>query len=191
MAQATRCGAKVDDAASKGRDERAIELSRAGGFVPVGVPYKRLLVAAQVADFDEEKTLEILRRTGYPDVSRLAVAGRLGYARRWLRSFAPEDLRFEVQAQLPDAAADLTADQRRFLAELGSRLEKGMDGQQVHELIYELAGEFPDAKPAQLFSAIYLALLGKPRGPRAGWFLSVLGSELCSARFSEAGRPAS
>ena len=39
---------------------------------------------------------------------------------------------------------------------------------------------------AELFQAIYLALLGKPRGPRAGWFVAALGAECCAARFREA-----
>ena len=52
--------------------------------------------------------------------------------------------------------------------------------------IWELAGEFGETRPADLFRAIYLALLGKPRGPRAGSFLTVLGVEFAVRRFREA-----
>jgi lysyl-tRNA synthetase class 1 len=177
---------EVDDRSAKGRDERALELSQAGSFRATGVPFKHLVVVAQAARFDEERTLAILRRTGYPDVSRAAVAGRMAYARRWLDSFAPEDLRFEVQPELPREAAALTADQRRFLGRLAARLREEMDGQRIHELIWELAGDFDETRPADLFKAIYLAVLGKPRGPRAGSFLTVLGVDFAARRFKEA-----
>ena len=48
-----------------------------------------------------------------------------------------------------------------------------MDGEAVHKLVYEIAGQVTDARPAELFQAIYLVLLGKPRGPRAGSFITV------------------
>jgi lysyl-tRNA synthetase class 1 len=177
---------EVDDGSATGRDERALELSRAGAFRAVGVPFKHLVVVAQAARFDEERTLGILRRTGYAGASRGAVAGRMEHARRWLDSFAPEDLRFEIQPDLPGVASELTADQRSFLGKLAARLREDMDGQAIHELIWELAGGFGDTRPADLFRAIYLVLLGKPRGPRAGSFLTVLGVEFAVRRFKEA-----
>ena len=66
-----------------------------------------------------------------------------------------------------------------------------MDGAAIQEKIWEVAGEFEDARPPELFQAIYLALLGKAKGPRAGAFLSVLGVEFVAKRFSEASREAS
>ena len=84
---------QVDDAAARGRDERAVELSQAGGFRPVGVPFKHLVVVVQVTRFDAARAVATLKRTGYPEVDADAVAGRMAYARRWLESFAPESLR--------------------------------------------------------------------------------------------------
>jgi lysyl-tRNA synthetase class 1 len=182
---------QLDDAAARGRDERAVELSRAGTFQAVGVSYKHLVVVTQAARFDEQRTLDILRRTGFAELRREAVLGRIAYAKRWLQAFAPEDLRFEVQPQLPAAAATLSDDQRRFLGLLAERLEREMDAQAIHSLIHELAKQFEAAAPAELFRAVYLALLGKPRGPRAGAFIEVLGIDFAARRFSEASRAAS
>ena len=42
--------------------------------------------------------------------------------------------------------------------------------------------------PGEFFRAIYLSLLGKPRGPRAGWFIATLGAEFCAGRFRETRR---
>lgn len=178
---------EVDDAAASGRDERALQLSRAGGSRPVGVPFKHLVVVAQATGFDVPTALATLARTGYPEVDREALEDRLGYARRWLASYAPEELRFEVREEVPPEAANLGEAQRGFLGALASRLGPGMTGEQIHALVYELAGEFrEEVRPAELFQAIYVAILGKPRGPRAGAFLAVLGAEFCARRFREA-----
>jgi lysyl-tRNA synthetase class 1 len=182
---------EMDDAANLRRDERSVALSHAGGFVPLGVPYKHLVVVAQAAGFDAPKMIEILRRTGYPGIRPEAVAERAVYARRWLERFAPEELRFSVRDSMPAEAKALSEEQRAFLGRLGSGLDDGMDGEAVHRLIYEIAGQFDKARVAGLFQAIYLSLLGKPRGPRAGWFIALLGPAFCAGRFREAsgGRP--
>lgn len=177
---------EVDDAASQGADSRALTLSRAAGFTPVGVPFKHLVVAAQVAGFDVDRTLAVLRRTGYHGVDPGAIASRLEYAKRWLARHAPEEIKFEVQATLPPAVAGLSAEQKAFLGKLAAALSDTMDGEAIHLLVYELAKEFPAAKPAQLFQALYVALLGKPRGPRAGTFIAALGPAVCAERFRQA-----
>jgi lysyl-tRNA synthetase class 1 len=179
---------EVDDANAAGRDDRSLALSRAGGFRPFGVPFKHLVVAAQTAGFDEERTREVLARTGYGAVDREALRERLGYARRWLAAHAPDDLRFEVRAALPAEARGLTPDQREFLLRVSEGLRDGMTGDEVHDRIYSLAPSFPGTPPAELFRAIYLSLLGKPRGPRAGWFVAMLGPRWSAARFQEAAR---
>lgn len=177
---------EVDDATASGVDSRALELSRAAGFRAVGVPFKHLIVAAQVAGFDVERTMDVLARTGYHGLDAATVGSRLGCARRWLDRHAPEEIRFEVKKTLPPEAGALTPDQKSFLGRLGSRLEDAMDGEAIHLLVYELAKEFPGTKPAQLFQALYIALLAKPRGPRAGTFIRALGPRLCADRFLEA-----
>ena len=178
---------QIDDTAATGRDERALELSTAGGFLRVGVPFKHLIVVAQTARFDVDEVVRILGRTGYPGVERPAVAERMAYARRWLESFAPEQLRFEILETLPQETSEFSDAQRRFLGRLAERLEPGMDGEQIHKVIYEVTGELSDvAKPGELFKAIYVAILGKARGPRAGWFLAFLGAEFVTKRFREA-----
>jgi lysyl-tRNA synthetase class 1 len=176
----------MDDPEASGVDQRALELSRAAGFQPLGVPFAHLVSVFQAAGFDTHKSVEILRRTGYPDADPAAVAGRMGYARNWLEAFAPDELRFSVQPELPPETDELDAEQREFLARLAQRLDAAMGAKEIHDLVYELASEFPQVKPAALFRAIYVSLLGKPRGPRAGWFIELLGPEFCATRFKEA-----
>jgi lysyl-tRNA synthetase class 1 len=140
----------------------------------------------QIAGFDVERTAALLERHGAQGVSRRALGQRIHFARRWLEEFAPEEMRFTVAPELPPAARALDATSRRFLAALAERLVEGLDGEAVHAAIYELARSFDERQPRELFEAIYLALLGRPRGPRAGSFIAWLGPSFCATRFREA-----
>ena len=73
------------------------------------------------------------------------------------------------------------------LALLAGRLSPEMNSESIHELLYELAAE-TGADPKAVFRAIYLALLGRERGPRAGWFLSSLDFEFLRERLEQASR---
>lgn len=46
----------------------------------------------------------------------------------------------------------------------------------MHETIYQ-AKEEANLQPAQAFKTLYLLLLNKESGPKAGWFLSSLPQE--------------
>jgi lysyl-tRNA synthetase class 1 len=178
---------ELENAETSGRDARAVELSRTAGFQPLGISYRHLAVVAQAARFQAERIVEILQRTGYRGVSPSVIASRLPYIRRWLERFAPDELRFDLKAELPPETSQLSASEREFLVRLAAQLRDGMDGLAIHNLIHDLSRDFPDTPAAELFQAIYVALLGKSRGPRAGWFISLLGPSLVAARLREAG----
>jgi lysyl-tRNA synthetase class 1 len=177
---------QMEDAGAEGRDSRAVDLSRAAGFRPLGVPFRHLVMVAQAVRFDLEGVREALSRGGYGGVDTRALEDRLAYARRWLQRFAPEDMRFEVRDTVPAESAGLAPAQRLFLTELAASLREGMDGEAVHALIYDLAQRTEGMSAADAFRAIYLALLGKTRGPRAGAFVALLGPSFCARRFREA-----
>jgi lysyl-tRNA synthetase, class I len=139
----------------------------------------------QAAQGDMEQWMEILRRNGYRLDNVEGLRQRAAYAQRWLETFAPEELRFQVQDQLPPTARELSTEQKQALQLLAERLRPGMTGEQIHQLIYTLKDEL-GAKPDLLFKAIYAVLLGKLQGPRAGWFLSTLDTTFVRQRFAEA-----
>jgi lysyl-tRNA synthetase class 1 len=139
----------------------------------------------QVAQGDFGKCLQILQRSGYSVDNVEGLRQRTAYAQRWLETFAPEELRFRIQEQLPVAAHELTPEQGNALKRLSERLQAGMSGDQIHQLIYEIKDEL-GGKPDLLFKAIYMTLLGKAQGPRAGWFLSTLDTTFVKQRFAEA-----
>jgi lysyl-tRNA synthetase class 1 len=144
-----------------------------------------MVTVVQAAQGNMEQWMEILRRNGYALDNVEGLCQRAAYAQRWLETFAPEELRFQIQEQLPPAARQLTAEQKQALQLLGERLQSGMTGEQIHQLIYTLKDEL-GARPESLFKAIYAVLLGKNQGPRAGWFLSTLEPTFVKRRFAEA-----
>jgi lysyl-tRNA synthetase class 1 len=176
---------EYDDVEARNRDSRALELSAISGIPPIGVPFRHMVTVVQAAQGDLEQWMQILRRNGYHLDNVEGLRQRAAYAQRWLETFAPEELRFQIQDQVPVVARDLTAEQREALRLLGDRLQPGMTGEQIHQLIYSLKDEL-GIKPDLLFKAIYAVLLGKPQGPRAGWFLSTLDTTFVKQRFAEA-----
>ncbi|MFQ5768792.1 MAG: lysine--tRNA ligase, partial [Acidobacteriota bacterium] len=177
---------ELEDPSNRGRNERAAALATGSANPSCPVPFRHLVTVAQVAEFDTERTLGILKRTGYKVENTGALAKRLGYVRRWLEAFAPDELRFSVSEDLPPAAGRLSAEQRSFLRTLADRLPQGATGEEIHTLIYDLVGK--DRKPAPFFQALYLAFTGKERGPRAGHFLAALPPALLRRRLLQAGR---
>jgi lysyl-tRNA synthetase class 1 len=176
---------EYDDVEAKNRDSRALELAAISSIKPIGVPYRHMVIVVQTAQGDADTWMEILRRNGYQLDHTAELRQRAAYAQRWLETFAPEELRFHVQEQLPATVSELTTEQQQALQLLGERLQPGMTGEQIHQLIYTLKDEL-NTKPDLLFKAIYLTLLGKTQGPRAGWFLSTLDTAFVKQRFAEA-----
>ncbi|MEW5807617.1 MAG: lysine--tRNA ligase [Acidobacteriota bacterium] len=177
---------EYDDLESKRRDERAIILSRAAGFKSIDIPFRHIVVVAQIANFDIDNAIEILRRSGYLQVDREELERRMIYAKRWLAEFAPEEVKFEVRERTPEEAGSLSESQKRFLRILAERIGDRRSGEEIHQLIYSIAEEIEGVEPYGLFEAIYLSILGKERGPRAGWFLAFLDRQFVINRFQDA-----
>jgi lysyl-tRNA synthetase class 1 len=177
---------EFDDAASSTRDPRAIELSAAQQWKPIGVPFRHLVNVVQMADFDLDQAVVILKRNNYPVEDPEALKERAGYAIRWLKEFAPPEVKFSVQRTMPVEAATLDEAQRRFLGLLAERLKPGMSGEAIHALVYDLAKEAGLDTTTAAFEAIYKVFLAQSKGPRAGWFLAFLDRDLVVARLKEA-----
>ncbi len=130
---------------------------------------------------------EAEREKGAPlvEADRAELARRIDDARRWLAAHAPDHYRFQVQPSLPDVSLD--GAQREFLGRLAAVLRSRPEwpGETLHEQIHALKAEMGLASK-QAFSAIYLAFLGKPSGPQAGWFLASLDREFVVTRLADA-----
>jgi lysyl-tRNA synthetase class 1 len=103
-----------------------------------------------------------------------------------LDAYAPERAKLAVRDQLPDAASALDDAQRALLGALRARLaDARWDGEALQAAIFEAAREL-ELPPGRAFTALYLAFLGQPHGPRAGWLLASLDRSFVIARLAEA-----
>ena len=144
---------------------------------------------------DLEKEIEQIKGSALTVSDKAELKERAAYAKKWLEDYAPEKYVFKLQDKLPDDVKSFSAIQKKALNELLRYIEsapsttlgtKAMPlGEDLHHFLHGLKESVP-IMPAELFSAIYLAFLGKPMGPKAGWFLSVLPKEFVEKRLQEA-----
>ena len=111
---------------------------------------------------------------------------RTAVARVWLERWAPDDAKFAVSPSLPAAARELSTTQRELLRRLMPLVADSLTAEQLTEVIYALGKELgmPSGGPA--FAAVYLAFIGKPKGPQAGPLLAALDREFVRRRLEEA-----
>ena len=153
-----------------------------------------------VADWTQIPSVDPLRkaadRKGGPlsDVERGDLERRGALAREWLRRWAPEDAKFVVQAALPGAARELSPPQRAFLARAADAVDGSADAEALQARLYAAAREVGlvvgEKVSKDAFASIYVALLGRPTGPRAAWLLTTLPADFVRERLrSAADRP--
>jgi lysyl-tRNA synthetase, class I len=151
------------------------------------VPFNHLLTVAQTVGDDVGTAAEMLGRGGYEEAARdrEKLARDLARAHAWAEEWAPESMRLRVlsREEAREAARDLDAEQREYLAAVAGRLSPEMDGEAVQDLLYSTAIE-RGLKPKRAFAALYTVLLGRKSGPRAGPFVAGLPVEMVRERFS-------
>ena len=148
------------------------------------VPFTHLVTVAQTVAGDPERAAEMLRRGGYEEAASDLTKLRqdLIYARNWVEKWAPPQYRLGVRDEVPPEAETLDAEQRRYLAAVAGRLEDGMEGDAVQDLLYSTAVE-SGLKPKAAFGAVYTVLLGEKSGPKAGPFVAGLDAGFVRERF--------
>jgi lysyl-tRNA synthetase class 1 len=150
-----------------------------------------------VADWLQIPSVEPYReaeeRKGAPltELERAELGRRIALARIWLERWAPADAKFSVLSDVPPDLA-LSPAQKAYLAEVRKLVGTVTGPEAMQEELYEAAkrvGLTKDGKVSrEAFSAIYLAFLGKPNGPKAAWLLTTLPADVVRRRLDEAAR---
>ncbi len=164
-------------------NDRSVQLSIVSKVEYSDVPFRHLIVVGQIANWQLDKVLEILERTGYKidDKTVADVKRRLNYAKKWLEKYAPERLKFQIADEVKSEFTDL---ELKFLKEYAERLSEDMKPEDIHNLVYEVSKDV-GIKPSKAFQAIYKAILNKTYGPRAGYFIKSLGISWVKERFKK------
>jgi lysyl-tRNA synthetase class 1 len=166
-------------------DPTADVAAEATAFRPA---FAHLALLLQIPGVDVLGRIEAEKGSALTDRERAILEQRVASARIWLDGYAPESARLAVRRDaLPEGAAALSAEQRRFLVELAGAAMRGSPngGDAWQALIFASAAK--DELPARrAFEAVYLAFLGRPNGPRAGWLLASLEPGFVLRRLDEA-----
>ncbi len=164
---------------------RAWELSRTKEYLKSDIPFTHLVTAVQIAS-DFSGICGVLDRSGYDGYDEESVRRRVLNVENWLTSYAPDSAKFEVQETLPDAVKNLSGEQRIGLIGLASRIQEGVEAKDLHDLVYAVSEE-SGISANEMFRAIYISILGKKSGPRAGYFMASLDREFLVDRLRAAG----
>ena len=166
---------------------RAFELSQIAqiqqtSFLP------RFRDAAMWMQYPDKNLLEEFAKVKGSELNELEkalLAERQHYAEIWLQSYAPAEYQLRPKTTMPEEAKTLSDEQRAFLKELQALLaeKKDLAPADLQQEIFNLSKD--GIGPRKAFESIYLMLLGKKAGPRAGWLLQATSSELLQKRFEE------
>jgi len=147
----------------------------------------------QIPSVEPSREAERRKRAPLTGAERKDLERRIELAREWLERWAPVEARYSVLGEIPDDIA-LTDGQRRYLGEVKQLVGSTTDPEEMQQALYETAkrvGLTSNGKVSQdAFGAIYLAFIGRPNGPRAGWLLTTLEPEFVRKRLDEAVRKA-
>ncbi|MDQ2941767.1 MAG: lysine--tRNA ligase [Chloroflexota bacterium] len=149
-------------------------------------PFAHVALLTQVPGVDVAERVAAEKGSPLTPRELEILAERTSAARAWLAAYAPERARIAVRDTLPETASSLDDAQRAYLAALRERLtDAGWDGETLQAAIFEVARAL-DLPAGRAFTALYLAFLGRPHGPRAGWLLASLDRSFAIGRLAEA-----
>ena len=160
----------------------ACQIRREGKSISA-VPFRHLINTVQAAQGNIDEIKRILKNTGHQQAleNNKLLTEQINRVKNWLEKYAPENIKFTVQEQIPKI--QLSDKQKELLSILAKDLKnKGWQAENLHNHIYEL-GKQLGLKPKQTFEPIYLSILGKTSGPKAGWFINILDRDFIIDRF--------
>jgi lysyl-tRNA synthetase class 1 len=160
------------------------QLPHADTFMP---RFSQVAFIVQMPHMDMEKEVEALKGFALTQNDKTELAERAKYAKTWIEECAPEKFVFKLQDTLPDVAKNFSDAQKSALKELVLFLESQSampGGEIIQQKLFDIK-ESQKIAPSELFGALYLSFLGKPQGPKVGWFLSVLDKKFVIERLKE------
>jgi lysyl-tRNA synthetase class 1 len=166
-------------------DPGADVAAEAAAYRPV---FAHLALLIQIAGIDVVGRIEQDKGSPLTDRERAILETRIAAARAWLDAYAPDRARLAVKHDaLPAEAVDLEADQRAFLGLLADTAERThLEGGDAWQAAIFAVAVDTGVPTGRAFAATYLAFLGRPNGPRAGWLLATLDEPFVIARLREA-----
>ena len=153
------------------------------GCVVVPENFEQTVSATVLRVTDVNKAIEILKKLGSIEAKATkddinSVKERLEFAKRWVRDFASDQYRFEVQKRVDKEVIDaLSEKQRKALVLLKQRLvQNEYDDKTLFEEFYRIRdGSGVDIK--DFFKGAYRVIINRDRGPRLAPFILQIGKK--------------
>jgi lysyl-tRNA synthetase class 1 len=151
------------------------------------VDFSTIISLLQVHHLDVRE--DIAKRSVQPlnDYDWRIADHRIKAAQKWLADYADEEDKLVLHMdKIPEKAKELTAEQVVYLGNLARSLAslERWSSDELQTTLFAVAKEM-ELQQSQAFKAIYLSLLGKERGPKAGALLSYLDRPFIIQRFQD------
>lgn len=161
------------------KDLRTYELSQIDK-IPKSFPFqssfRHLTNLVQIHEGDIKKVVEEYKTFIKTDVDKKKLETRALCAWNWINKYAPEDMKFKVHEKISKVIkSKLGKEQKEAIKILVQKLkEKKYDEGSLFEEFYNICQKLKiDNK--LFFQGVYLALIGKERGPKLAGFILTIG----------------
>ncbi|MDP1721786.1 MAG: lysine--tRNA ligase [Candidatus Gottesmanbacteria bacterium] len=158
------------------------------GVVPLPVPglfiprFRDIANYRQLPNVDLQGKLEAMKGSPLSKIEHSILADRLPYTAVWLDTYAPDEYRYQISLKRFDEIT-LSAEQWKFLNDLSMIWPNINDPEKLQSEIFRLAKTYGiDHKEA--FQALYMAILDKTHGPRAGWLMKKFPTDVMVERLT-------
>lgn len=154
-----------------------------GRFLP---RFSQVAFLSQIPSIDIVEQVTDMKGEALTSEDKEELDTRLRYAQNWIEQFAPESYLCTVQDTVPEEARSFDKKQKETLKKILEYIQsvKKLNGQELHTKLHDIRAE-TGIEPKDLFSALYISIIGKESGPKAGWFLSVLDKGFLEKRLEE------
>lgn len=149
---------------------------------PIEMSFSHAAVITQIFP-NEEDSIKSMEKTGhYNKEQHDRIFERLHKAKTWLKKYAPDEVKFEVQKQVPKDIK-LIAKEKKALYTIAELLkEKEYDEKSLFNEFYNVSNRL-ELKPQDFFKAAYKVLLNKEKGPKLAPFILAFGKEKVAKLF--------
>lgn len=158
-----------------------VEVGKIPDKLPIQIPFSFASLIAQISRPEDflERSIELLKSTGHikyelSDEDKERIKMRILRAGEWARRFAPEQYRIKLNEKIPKNLS-ISDDERDALLRLKDELGKEWTAEGLQDRIYQIGKGLGDVK--KFFKILYMVLIGKESGPRAGPFIIAIGKE--------------
>ncbi len=148
--------------------------------------FRDIATYLQFPDVDLFKKFEEIKGGKLTSQELAILKERIGYAKSWLKEYAPEEMRITMLEKLPSQVSTLDRNQKHYLLKVAELLETERTPEALQQALYKVAKDVGDVK--KCFAAIYLAMTGTDHGPKAAWFLLSYPKEKVIERLKKAAR---